>query len=411
MAVAIMAAICSVNILRLPAEKQLTLWTQFQGRARISTKNLNYRGLKMRRRRLYLCQVPGTWPKHLGKPCLLNYRSYFNPKVADKEKEEAMKYRRTVYDHDDWRRHRSSTRHVRHLLSMTTSRVVLAIWPPVLTLTSIAALITGYNEAVMAKALPLWMPLLHLSTLPLSFTASCLSLLLVFRTNSSYTRFDEARKAWGTTVNRTRDMVRQALTWMRHPADAPKLQRFLSYAATFPYTLRSILVDEADIKSDLTPLLDADELKGVLNSHHRCNYVLQIISETVHNSNMQEMEKSTMDQNITQLHESLGNCERIFGTPLPLSYTRLTSRFLIIWHITLPIALWDPCNWIAVPATFLSASALFCIDEVGVLIEEPFPLLALPEICEGIRKNIAELVEARKVYHGTTTEAKPSEKP
>lgn len=399
MAVATIAAICSVNVLRLPAEKRLTLWTQFQGRARFSTKNLTYTGLKTIRRRLYLCQIQSTWPQHLGKPCLLNYRGYFNPRVADKEKEEAMKHRRTVYDHDDWRRHRSSTRHVRHLLSMTSSRVVMAIWPPVLTLTSVAAIITGYNEAVMAKALPLWMPLLHLSTLPLSFTASCLSLLLVFRTNSSYTRFDEARKAWGTTVNRTRDMVRQALSWMRHPADAQKLQSFLNYAATFPYTLRSILVDDADMKSDLSTLLEAEELEAVLKAQHPCNYVLQVMSEIVHNSNMQEMEKSTLDQNITQLHESLGNCERIFGTPLPLSYTRLTSRFLIIWHITLPIALWDPCNWIAVPATFISASALFCIDEVGVLIEEPFPLLALPDICDGIRKNIAGLVDAHKLYH------------
>lgn len=352
--------------------------------------------------------MPGTWPQDQDKPCLLHYRGYFNPKVADSEKEEAMKYRRTVYDHEDWRRHRSSTRHVRHLLSMTTSRVVYAIWPPVLTLTSIAALIIGYNEAVMTKEiLPLWMPVLHLSTLPLSFTASCLSLLLVFRTNSSYTRFDEARKAWGTTVNRTRDMVRQALTWMRHPADAHKLHSFLNYAATFPYTMQSILVDDTDIRQKLSKLLETAELEAVLKAPHSCNYVLQMMSEIVHDSKMQEMEKASMDQNITQLHESLGNCERIFGTPLPLSYTRLTSRFLIIWHITLPIALWDSCNWIAVPAIFLSASALFCIDEVGVLIEEPFPLLALPDICDGLRNNIAGLVEAHKLYHQSRASPPP----
>lgn len=405
MAVAVMAAICSLNMsLRIPAEKRLALWTRFQGRARFSTKKA--------RRRLHLCQISGTLPQHardLDNPCSLNYRGYFNLNVADKEKEEAMKFRRTVYDHEDWRRHRSSTRHARHLLSIPTSRVVYAIWPPVLSLTSIAAITTGYNEAVMAQALPHWMPLLHLSTLPLSFTASCLSLLLVFRTNSSYTRFDEARKAWATTLCRTRDMVRQALTWMQHPADAKKLQSFLNYAASFPYTLKSILVEDADIKSELSFLLEAEEIEAVLKATHPCNYVLQIISEIVHNSKMREMEKSMMDMNITQLHESQGNCERIFGTPLPLSYTRLTSRFLIIWHIILPIALWDPCNWIAVPATFISASALFCIDEVGVLIEEPFPLLALPDICDDIRKNIAGLVAAHDLYHVQTSA--PSEKP
>ena len=42
-----------------------------------------------------------------------------------------------------------------------------------------------------------------------NLTAFALSLLLVFRTNSSYDRWWEARKLWGGVVNRTRDVVRQ----------------------------------------------------------------------------------------------------------------------------------------------------------------------------------------------------------
>ena len=36
-----------------------------------------------------------------------------------------------------------------------------------------------------------------------------LSLLLVFRTNTSYSRWLDARKVWGGVVNRSRDLVRQ----------------------------------------------------------------------------------------------------------------------------------------------------------------------------------------------------------
>ncbi len=89
-------------------------------------------------------------------PCLFffcNYKGYFSPRTADKENEEAMICRRTVYDHDDWMRHRSSTRHAKHLLSVASSRVILALGPPVMTLTAIAAAITGYNEAVLTHAL------------------------------------------------------------------------------------------------------------------------------------------------------------------------------------------------------------------------------------------------------------------
>jgi predicted membrane chloride channel (bestrophin family) len=44
---------------------------------------------------------------------------------------------------------------------------------------------------------------------PLTITSFALSLLLVFRTNSSYDRFVEARKLWGTLANRSCDMMRQ----------------------------------------------------------------------------------------------------------------------------------------------------------------------------------------------------------
>jgi predicted membrane chloride channel (bestrophin family) len=43
-----------------------------------------------------------------------------------------------------------------------------------------------------------------------------------------------------------------------------------------------------------------------------------------------------LDTNITALGDALGGCERIFKTPIPLSYTRHTSRVLIIWLAVLP---------------------------------------------------------------------------
>ncbi|GAA0144608.1 hypothetical protein LIER_35971 [Lithospermum erythrorhizon] len=94
--------------------------------------------------------------------------------------------------------------------------------------------------------------------------------------------------------------------------------------------------------------------------------------------------------------EGISVCEQLMGIPIPLSYTRLTSRFLVLWHITLPIILWDDCHWIVVPATFVSAASLFCIEEVGDLIEEPFPMLALDELCKLVQSNIQEAVSNEK---------------
>lgn len=77
---------------------------------------------------------------------------------------------------------------------------------------------------------------------------------------------------------------------------------------------------------------------------------------------------SLQESKLGCFHEGIGVCEQLVGIPIPLSYTRLTSRFLVLWHFTLPIILWDDCHWIVVPATFISAASLFCIEEVIFLI-------------------------------------------
>ncbi|VFQ75672.1 unnamed protein product [Cuscuta campestris] len=49
-----------------------------------------------------------------------------------------------------------------------------------------------------------------------------------------------------------------------------------------------------------------------------------------------------------------------------------------------------------IPATFISAASLFCIEEVGVLIEEPFPMLALDELCNALHESIREAMANEK---------------
>lgn len=85
---------------------------------------------------------------------------------SDEAKEEAMISRRTVYDHADWVRHKSSSRHVRHAVSIFSSRVVHALGLPVFALTSFSATIAAFNTAVLAGHLPSWVPLLQVLALP-----------------------------------------------------------------------------------------------------------------------------------------------------------------------------------------------------------------------------------------------------
>eukprot|EP00891_Asterochloris_glomerata_P002150 jgi/Astpho2/2150/Aster-03144 len=93
---------------------------------------------------------------------------------------------------------------------------------------------------------------------------------------------------------------------------------------------------------------------------------------------------------ISELVGTMGACERIFSTPIPLSFTRHCCRCLTIWLLTLPVALYDSLGWATVPASFIAAFMLLGIEEIGVQIEEPFAILPLQPLCEIIKLDVAD---------------------
>ncbi|KAL3690386.1 hypothetical protein R1sor_016695 [Riccia sorocarpa] len=315
---------------------------------------------------------------------------------ADEQKEIGMRTRRAFYKSEDWVEHRSSKRHARHFFKSFSSRVIISLIPPVLSVTLIATVIAVYNSAVESHLLPPFFFLLHTSSLPYQLVASALALLLVFRTEASYSRYDEGRKTWTKVFASTKDFVRQTLSWADHPQDAYRKVDLLHYVMSFPVALKCHLLDGSDVEEDLKILLDEEDLALVLSADHRPNCLIQLMTQSMSFMHLTDTKKSLMDANISQFNESISVCERIIRTPIPLSYTRLTSRALVLWHLTLPIVLWDDCGWMVIFATFFSACTLFCIEEVGVLIEEPFPVLSLDKMCSAAHHNVVEFVELQK---------------
>lgn len=305
-----------------------------------------------------------------------------------------MKQKRPLYKYEDWVEHRSSLRHLRHLLSSASSRVILSLVPPVIAFTTVAVVVASYNTAVFWDLLPEFFPTLRASSLPYQLTAPALALLLVFRTEASYSRFEEGRKAWTKVISGTNDFARQVIVSVE--TDSVLKTALLQYILAFPIALKCHLIHGSDIGGDLENLLEDDDLDLVLSSNHRPRCIIQFISQSLQLLNLESSTRTTLESKVTCFHEGIGVCEQITSIPIPLSYTRLTSRFLVLWHLTLPIILWDDCHWIVVPATFISAASLFCIEEVGVLIEEPFPMLALDELCRLVYENVQEALMSEK---------------
>ncbi len=78
-----------------------------------------------------------------------------------------------------------------------------------------------------------------------------------------------------------------------------------------------------------------------------------------------------MYQVIAAFHDILGGCERLLRAPIPVAYTRHTSRFLGAWLTMIPFALYETCGVWTVPVVAGISAVLCGIEEIGVHVEEP----------------------------------------
>jgi len=341
--------------------------------------------------------------------------------------EGSRRFRRTVYTQEDWLKHRSSTRLFKTLGGTLTSGVVRSLLVEVGVVTGFALAIVMWNAVLfgyvdlanVAHAAPLGeIPgylRLTLPALPFTLSSPALGLLLVFRTNSSYQRWLEARITWGRVVASTRNVLRQASAWLDADVPAADRARVLSALGTSAWAfcaalrLRLSAADERPMIEDELTAGAGDLIVGggaagaqllsaaLLNAASPPLRALRDLSERVVALPMDEKRRVEMDKSLIVMGDCVETCERILSAPVPLVYTRHTARFLSAWLLLVPLALWEPfgASWnhlSMVPATALLAIFLFGIEELAVQLEEPFSILPLQKLCDDVRGAAADLV-------------------
>jgi putative membrane protein len=218
---------------------------------------------------------------------------------------------------------------------------------------------------------------------------TALGLLLVFRTNSSYDRFWEGRKLWGSITNESRNLWRGAWTYLRN--DPERAQAVIAWAAMFPYGARSVLKGRVELGPTASQV-PPDQLEDIKQSAHVALAVAARISAELvaarDQGTISDIQLTALDRNVELLVDYIGACERIRRTPMPFPYMVHRRRALILYCFTLPFALVKDYGWGTVLDTFLVAYIFFGIEEIGVEIEDPFGDdvndLPLEEFCDGI---------------------------
>ena len=134
------------------------------------------------------------------------------------DKEKNRKFRRTVFTREDWIKHRDNKRYLRDFFSMPFSLVLRGLTVQALSVMLWSIFLVLYNmtieHLIFVFKLTIPIPVLSLPSLPVSLMSSSLGLLLVFRTNKAYSRWEKARMTWATISSKSFDLIRQAILWI-----------------------------------------------------------------------------------------------------------------------------------------------------------------------------------------------------
>jgi len=268
-----------------------------------------------------------------------------------------------------------------------------------------------------------WAMTIGLPLTPFTILTPSLGLLLAFRTNQSYKRWDEARKFWGLNINHTRDLNRMATAWYGNqkdfdgtiffedktkqlpPIDPAERQYLLGQVSLMTWAfVRSMKrhlsppdEDEDDFAAEIRARLTAEQADAIISATHRPNRALYDLSVAIEKLPMHFVRKDSINTNLSIFEDTLGGSERLLSSPVPLFYSRHTARFVATWLVLLPFALYEPFanSWnhaVMIPASAFIAVCLFGIEELATQLEEPFTILPMQGFCDKIGANCDEIV-------------------
>ena len=174
--------------------------------------------------------------------------------------------------------------------------------------------------------------------------------------------------------------------------------------------------DEEDYVAELKSRLTPEQADAIISSAHRPNRALYDLSVAIEKLPMHFMRKNEINKNLSIFEDTLGGSERLLSSPVPLFYSRHTARFISVWLLFLPFALYgqfaDSWNHITmIPATALISLFLFGIEELATQLEEPFTILPMQGFCDKIGANCDEIVSwaGQDLYEAPEKQLKSAE--
>lgn len=276
------------------------------------------------------------------------------------------------------------------MLFVWRGSVLPEILPQLAAATAFAALVTGLHGRVLD-----WK--VSLNFVPFSLIGITLAIFLGFRNSTSYARFWEARTLWGSLLNETRALLRQALSL----SDAPAAQcrQLAMLLAAFVHALRHQLRG-SDASVDLQRLLGPELAAPLARARYRPAMLLLMagrwVGERRRDGTLPAPLVPALEAPLGRLTEALGGCERIASTPIPFTYAVIIHRTIYLYCLLLPFGLIDAIGLMTPVIVAFIAYTFFALEALAGQLEDPFGTapndLALGAISAMIEATLREML-------------------
>nr|WP_256354141.1 MULTISPECIES: bestrophin family ion channel [unclassified Variovorax] len=267
--------------------------------------------------------------------------------------------------------------------------VLRDIAPQLLLVTGFAILVTVMHGRLFEWKVPL-------NFVPFSLIGLTLAIFLGFRNNTSYARYWEARMLWGSVLNETRTMLRQALTLVDPPGEVPLLAgRLIAFVHALRHQLR-----KTEPSADLERLLSPEDRARLQTTLFKPAMLLLLAGEWVRDRRQAGQLAPTLvpavEHPLGRLTEALGGCERIASTPIPFTYAVIIHRTIFLYSVLLPFGLIDSIGPMTPVIVAFIGYTFFALEALAAEIEEPFGTeqndLALDTMSRMIESTLREML-------------------
>lgn len=231
-----------------------------------------------------------------------------------------------------------------------------------------------------------------------------LGLLMVFRTNTAYSRYWEGRQIWGTIVINSLNLGRKIRLSVSDKSASEQQQKTAAIKMLTAFAIATKLkLRRLPVNNELAALLTRNQYLELKDANSPPLKIVLWIGDYLKQQQKQNhlttLELIEMNTNLDKMVEGFIGCERILTTPVPLAYTIYLKRVLLIYCLILPLQLVYDLNWWTGPIVTIISFILLGVEEIANQIENPFGLepndLPVDQICSKLGTNLEDLMSAK----------------